>query len=363
MTFHEPLLEPLAVLPPWQQVVVILAVSLALSKFVEVVGIQTIRRYTEISETDLDNLLLSTIHVPIYVTIVLLGVVLSVDVLTLPAAIDQYLFNGTVTIVILLWAHAVNRFGNEAVDILQDEEVAQDIAPFASNVLSVFIIIAVSMALLSIWEINIAPFVASAGVIGIVVGFAAREALANFIGGVALYFDDTYRVGDVLLLESGERGTVKNVGIRSTTVLTRDNVLVTIPNSVLNDARVVNQSAPEHEKRIRIPISVAYGTDLDLVDELVDEICEEHDRVLENPAPRFYLLEFGDSALHFELRIYTAHPLHEKRVLNDINRRVYERFDEAGIEIPFPQRTLHHANDAVTMEASEGEGDAAGQRL
>lgn len=359
MTFHD-LFEPLAVLPPWQQAVLILAGSIALSKIVEVVGIRTVRRYTEISETDVDDLLLRIIHLPIYATIILLGVLLSVDVLALPEATGQYLFNGTVTIILLVWAHVVNRFGNEVVDILQDEEVAQDIAPFASNLLSVFVFIAVGAALLSIWEINITPFIASAGVIGIVFGFAAREALANFIGGVALYFDDTYRVGDVLLLESGERGTVKNVGIRSTTVLTRDNVLVTIPNSVLNDARVINQSAPEQQKRIRIPISVAYGTDIALVDELIDEICEEHDRVLDNPAPRLYLLEFGDSALQFELQIYTAHPLHEKRVLNEINRRVYERFGEADIEIPFPQRTLHGANDAVAVDPSantDGEAD------
>jgi Small-conductance mechanosensitive channel len=125
-----------------------------------------------------------------------------------------------------------------------------------------------------------------------------------------LHLDETYRVGSVLL-ESGERGIVKNVGIRSTTVLIRNNILVPIPNSVLNDARVINQSAPEHKKRIRIPISIAYDTDLDLVNESINEICEEHDRILENPAPRFYLPGFGDSALDFELRVYTAHPLHK----------------------------------------------------
>lgn len=336
-------------LHPWLQVAVILTAALVLAKLTESVGYRVLNHITQISATDLDELFVKLIRTPLYVSIVLAGVYLSVAVLDETAA-GWYISNASLTLIILLWSRAFVKYGNEAVDVLQNEEVAQDIAPFASNVVSVFVVLGATILILTIWNIDITPFIASAGVLGIVVGFAAREALANFIGGVALYFDDTYRVGDVIVLESGERGTVSHVGIRSTSVITRDNVAITIPNSVLNNTQVVNQSAPQQKQRITIPISVAYGTDLDVVDEILRAVCEEVDDIDETLEPRIFFLAFGDSALEFELRVYTVHPFRENRVRNEVNRRVYERFNEVGIEIPFPQRVVTYPGDGE-MEA------------
>jgi len=334
----------LAALAPWQQVILILAVSVVMAKVLESVGFNTLDHYTDISRTDLDDLFIKLVRVPLYVTILLGGVYYSVHVID-PGTVGVYIQRTALTLVVLFWARAIFTYGNEAVDVVQNEEVAQDIAPFVSNVVSVIVIAASALLLLTLWNIDITPFLASAGIIGIVIGFAAREALADFIGGIALYVDDTYRVGDVIQLEDGQRGTVSNVGIRSTRVITRDNVQVNVPNSVLNDARVINQSAPQHRQRIRIPISVEYGADLEQVDRIIESVCEETDDILNSPEPTIYLLEFGDSALNYELRVYTAHPFDEYRIRNAVNRRIYERFEAAGIGIPFPQRTISHAED------------------
>lgn len=336
--FFEPYLGSL---DPWFQVAVILTTALILSKLIESIGFRALNHFTQITETDLDQLFVKLIRTPLYMSVVLVGVYLSVGVLEVSAA-GLYVADAALTLIILLWSRAFVKYGNEAVDVLQNEEVAQDIAPFASNVLSVFLIVGSTILILSIWEIDITPFIASAGVLGIVIGFAARESLANFIGGVALYFDDTYRVGDVIVLESGERGTVSHVGIRSTSVITRNNVAITIPNALLNNRQVVNQSAPQQKQRIKIPFSVAYGTDLDVVDDILESVCEEVETIEDTPEPRIFLLEFGDSALNFELRVYTMHPFRENRVRNEVNRRIYARFEEAGIEIPFPQRTISY---------------------
>ena len=337
-------------LDPWLQVTVILTTALVLSKLIESIGFRALNHFTQITETDLDQLFVQLIRTPLYVSVVLVGVYLSVGVLEVSAA-GLYVANAALTLIILLWSRAFVKYGNDAVDVLQNEEVAQDIAPFASNVLSVFIFLGSTVLILSIWEIDITPFIASAGVLGIVIGFAARESLANFIGGVSLYFDDTYRVGDVIVLGSGERGTVSHVGIRSTSVITRDNVAITIPNALLNNTQVVNQSAPQHKQRIKIPVSVAYGTDLALVDDILESVCEAVENIEDTPKPRIYLLEFGDSALNIELRVYTMHPFRENRVRNEVNRRIYARFDEAGIEIPFPQRTINYP-DSPDLDAS-----------
>lgn len=328
-------------LDPWLQVVVILVSAIAISKLTEVIGFRTLNHYTRISETDLDELFVRLIRAPLRASIVLAGVYLGVRVLDTAVA-GQYVADAALTVIILLWSRAFIKYGNEAVDVLQDEEVAQDIAPFASNVASVFIVLGAGALLLSVWEIDITPFIASAGVISVVVGFAAREALANFIGGLALYFDDTYRVGDVIALDSGERGTVSHVGIRSTSVITRDNVAITIPNSVLNNTEVVNQSAPQQKQRVTIPVSVAYGTDPEAVDEIVASVCGEIEAIVERPEPQVYLVEFGDSALRFEVWVHTVHPFQEQRVRDELNRLVYERFQHEGIEIPFPHRTINY---------------------
>lgn len=339
-------------LDPWVQIAIILTAAIVLAKLTESIGFRILNHFTQISATALDELFVKIIRTPLYVSIVLAGVYLSVAVLD-ETVTGWYIANAALTLIILLWSRAFVKYGNEAVDVLQNEEVAQDIAPFASNVASVFVVIGATVLILSIWEIDITPFIASAGVLGIVIGFAAREALANFIGGVALYFDDTYRVGDVIVLESGERGTVSHVGIRSTSVVTRDNVAITVPNSVLNNTQVINQSAPQQKQRVTIPISVAYGTDLDAVDEILVSVCEEVNAIEETPEPRVYLLEFGDSALEYELRVYTMHPFRENRVRNEVNRRVYERFNEAGIEIPFPQRVVSYPSDGE-LKTSRG---------
>lgn len=338
-------------LDSWQQVLVLLVGSAVLAKFTEGVILRAAQRYTKESSTKFDDLLVREAHTPLYVTIVLGGVYGSVQLLEV-AQTGEYIASSAVTVSLVLWARAALRVGNQATDLLHSKEDPHDLAPLLSNIWSVVVVAGTGVALLTLWEINVTPFLASAGVVGIVVGLAAREALSNFIGGVALYFDDTYRVGDVIKLEGGERGTVQHVGIRSTTIRTRDNIAITVPNSVLNDARIVNQSEPEHRTRLRIPISVAYGTDPDRVDDVLHTVAEENPQVLDQPEPNVLLTEFGDSALHFKLHIYIGHPLHEPQVRDAVNRAAYTKLQDAGVEIPFPQRTVHYADQPAEQRES-----------
>ncbi|MCP4574912.1 MAG: mechanosensitive ion channel, partial [Deltaproteobacteria bacterium] len=100
---------------------------------------------------------------------------------------------------------------------------------------------------------------ASAGVVGLAVALAARETLANFFGGVSLLTDKPFKVGDYIVLDSGERGEVRKVGMRSTRILTRDDILITIPNSLITNLKITNQSAPRPSFRVRLKVGVAYG--------------------------------------------------------------------------------------------------------
>ncbi|MFP8952728.1 mechanosensitive ion channel family protein [Natrialbaceae archaeon A-arb3/5] len=301
----------------------------------------TSRRYldSERAETTFGRAAFAEIHAPLSISIALFGVYLSLLVLDLLDS-TPIIVGLIATALILLWGRASIRIGRRWIRFLQDGETNYEFAPMFVNLWTITVVAGAALLLLSVWNIQLTPFLASAGILGIVIGFAAQDAIGNLIGGVALYFDNTYKVGDVIRLEDDMRGTVTDVGIRSTTVLTEDNLLVTVPNAVLNSTQVVNESAPQRHMRLQVPITAAYGTDYELVEELVLEVCEDCSLVRETPSPKLLFTEFGDSALVFELRAYINHPLVERRAINQINRGVYDAFDEADITIPFPQREL-----------------------
>jgi small-conductance mechanosensitive channel len=195
--------------------------------------------------------------------------------------------------------------------------------------------------ILSIWQVDITPLLASAGILGLAVAFAAKETLANFFGGISIFFDKPYKIGDYVNLESGERGEVVLIGIRSTRIKTRDDILITIPNSLMANMTIINESAPKQKLRIRIPFGVAYGTDVDQVEEVVMGIAESNRMVVKDPDPRVRFRRFGDSALEFELLCWGNQPAERGLLIHQLNRAIYKRFAEEGIQIPFPQRDLH----------------------
>jgi small-conductance mechanosensitive channel len=172
---------------------------------------------------------------------------------------------------------------------------------------------------------------------------------------MALYSDGTYRVGDYIVVESGGRGRVEDISIRSTVIRTRDDVLVTIPNSKLNSSVIVNESDPRAKYRIKCAVGIAYGSDVDRVEEVMIEAAKSVDIVLDSPNPRARFRGFGDSALEFELLCWVRYPVQRGRATHLVNRAVYQRFEEAGIEIPFPQRNVRIEGDAP---ASVVEGSA-----
>ena len=111
---------------------------------------------------------------------------------------------------------------------------------------------------------------ASAGVVGLAVGFAAKDTLSNLIAGVFIMADAQYKINDLIILDSGERGLVTHIGLRSTRLLTRDDIEITVPNAVMGQAKITNETGgPKPQRRLRVPVGVAYGSDIDLVREIL----------------------------------------------------------------------------------------------
>jgi small-conductance mechanosensitive channel len=293
------------------------------------------------STTDVDEIVFETIHPPLYVTVVLVGTYLSVITLGFVEAVTGQLLAGLITILVVMWSLTLTRTGRKVSnELIESNHVDSQVVPIFQNVWSVVVIAVSIFVILSVWSIDVTPVLASAGIIGIVVGLAARDTIANFFGSIALYFDGTYAVGDYIVLETGERGRVEDISIRSTVIRTRDDILVTVPNSVLNSARIINESTPDRDRRIGVEVGVAYGSDVDEVEELLLEIAEAEDLVLERPSPRARFRSFGDSALNVKLLCWVSDAVVRGRATHELNKAIYKRFRAEDVEIPFPQRTV-----------------------
>ncbi len=178
------------------------------------------------------------------------------------------------------------------------------------------------------------------GIGGIAVALAGREALSNIIGTFMIILDRPFKLGDYIVLD-GERGEVAQVGIRSTRIRTRDDILISIPNSTIANAKMVNESAPVSMSRIRIKLGVAYDSDLKKVEQVLLGIAEKNKAVLLDPAPRIRFRSFGDSALELELLCWIDEPKLKGRAVHELSWAIKEEFQREGIGIPFPQREVH----------------------
>ena len=341
------LLEGLSLL---EATVVIVGGSLLVAFLVEFGLVRGLRLVVRRSETELDDVVLQSLRWPVVVTIALGGLWLfsqtpvASETLLDQATLDTFLARPALSVIVVLWAWSLHRVVERGIDVIQSTDRHFDAAPVFSNVWTLVVTVGAAFFLLELWGIEVTPLIGAAGIAGIAVGFAAKDTVANFFGGLALYFDDTYKIGDYVVLDDGEAGTVVRVGIRSTTLLTRDEVLVTIPNSVLNAAKIINESAPQRRKRIRVPLGVAYGTDIDEFEGLMVDLAVAESLVLDSPTPRMRFRSFGDSALEYELLCWVQNPNQHKRALHNLNREIYKTLMTAEIEIPFPQRDLHVRN-------------------
>ncbi|MEB4592221.1 mechanosensitive ion channel domain-containing protein [Candidatus Thiothrix sp. Deng01] len=213
------------------------------------------------------------------------------------------------------------------------------------RVLHYAIVILGFMIGLSSIGIDVSKFALIATALSIGIGFGLQNIINNFVSGIIMLFEKSLKIGDFVELESGARGGVREMRVRSTVIATNDNISIVVPNSEFVSGRVVNWTMREAYRRIRVPFGVAYGTDKELVRKAVLEAAERVPYTLQHPtrAPQVWLVGFGDSALNFELVVWLT-PDAVKRpsfVHACYCWEIDTSLSQYGIEIPFPQRDLH----------------------
>ncbi len=179
------------------------------------------------------------------------------------------------------------------------------------------------------------------GALGVGAGFGLQPIVSNFVSGLVLLTERPIRLGDRVEVGS-TYGDVVRIGGRSTWIRTNDNVVIIVPNSEFVTSRVTNWTANDPRVRFSVEIGVSYNADPEQVRELLLQIARRNPDVLTEPAPDVIFVEFADSSLNFELRVFTEHQVHTPGTLkSDLLFAIFKEFGEHGIEIPFPQRDLH----------------------
>lgn len=203
----------------------------------------------------------------------------------------------------------------------------------------VFIVITI-LWVLHIWQINITPYLAGAGIIGLVLGMALQDSLKNVFGGVSLILDKNFKVGDPVRLESGELGTIKDIGLRSTKMLTYDHEVIFIPNGQLANMKIHNFVKPNTRVRKIVDFSVDYGTDPEQVKKVVLPALKGIKDIFSDPYMDVIFVSMGDSGLHFKARFWVDWSnAYSKWV--EATQVVYAALNSANIGIPFPTRTVY----------------------
>ena len=284
---------------------------------------------------------------PVLQTTVIFSLVAAEKVLGFGDNVNQFIDRLLFTLLILFWARAWFKATNLTLNALSLEtgrfKVLQPrTAPLFEMGIKLALLSIFGWFFMVLWGIDGTAWLASAGVIGIAVGFAARDTLANLISGVSIVADAPYKLGDYIVLDSGERGIVTGLGMRSTRLLTRDDVEVSIPNAVMGNAKITNECGGTGIKhRIRIPVGVAYGTDTSRVVTVLEQLAQDSGLIVDYPAPRVRMRAFGQSALEFELLGWISHPESRGLAVHELLMAMDRRFREEGIVIPFPQRDIH----------------------
>jgi small-conductance mechanosensitive channel len=308
---------------------------------------RVLRKFAAKTRISFDDKLIDLLHSPICWSVFLFGVMHALAVKpTLPDPAQTVLPALAKSFFLIIWLIAMIRFINWIVEYYMSDKrsagkIGKDVILLLKNLMRVVVVIAGLIWLLAIWQVNLTPLFASAGIAGIAIALAAKDSLSNFFGGISIFMDKTYKLGEYIILESGERGEVVEIGIRSTRIKTRDDIMITIPNSIMANSKIINESAPIPRFRIRVPVGVAYGSDLEKVEKILLDVVAANPNVEKNPEPRIRLRAFADSSVNFEMLCWVKDPRVKGLETHKLLKAAYKAFDEQGVTIPFPQRDVH----------------------
>jgi MscS family membrane protein len=322
--------------------------GLLAAKLAELFLTNVIGRMMAKTESKFDDRIVELLRQPIFTTFAVFGLIIASY--SVAEELGNNFLPATLAIlkslIILSWIRFFMRSSDSVINTMGAHErrfafAQKDTVPLMKNLAVVFLLLAGAYSVLVAWDINVTGLVASAGIVGLALSFAAQDTLSHLFAGVAILADRPYRIGDFIVLDTGERGQVTHIGLRSTRLMTRDDVEVSIPNGVMGSAKIVNESGGgKRQYRLRVSVGVAYGSDVDKVLEVLEGIGKDNEHLANHPEPRARFRAFGASSLDFELLAWITEPSMRGLRIHEINCEINRRFIEQNIVIPFPQQDV-----------------------
>jgi small-conductance mechanosensitive channel len=335
----------------WGAFLVSMIIWVGLGLFVVFIVDPLVHVITRNTKTELDDILLRILRMPIFILIVIYGTVSSLEILSLSrdlvvdiesiykvllVVIGAYLAYKVYDEVVLYYA---KRFASKT-----ETEVDDVLIPLLEKIGMVCIPFVAIMIIFSMMGYDLTVLLAGAGFLGLVVGLAAQQTLSNFFAGIQLLADRPFKPGDSLLMDNGDVCEVKHIGMRATEFYDGNaDQMIVIPNSEIASKKIVNIVKPSRSLKITLKVGVGYNSDLDLVKKLMVDAANENPHTLKDPGhePAWRLSEFGDSALNLKLFVWIDEASAQWRIASEIRESFLQKFRENNIDIPYPQTVVH----------------------
>jgi len=207
------------------------------------------------------------------------------------------------------------------------------------------------LLILEFLGVDLSGFTIVLSALGVGIGFGLQNVTNNFISGIIILFERPIKLGDRIEV-SNVTGDIVKISMRSTTVLTNDNIAIIVPNSDFISTTVVNWSHNDRNVRFNIPVGVSYKSDPESVRKILLEVAEKNEGVLKDPEPDVLLNDYGDNSINFTLRVWTSTYITRPNLLkSQLYFSIFEMFKKHSIEIPFPQRDIHVKNDTLKIHS------------
>ncbi len=338
---------------PYLRPILIIVASLLLAAVINQI-IKILLKKAENTGTRIDDIILLAIGRPLYILVIVAGVYYAIHETPYLAEImnsfdGDYRYRHFLLTLFGTWIAAsfikriIREYGYE-IAARTKGEMDDRLVAFADMSGTYIIWMLGLMIALSGVGVEIGPVIAGMGIAGLALALAAQNLISNVFGGMTITLDQLYKVGDRIEF-GGVYGDVYEIKPRYTKIKTLDNMIITIPNSKVINDNIVNYAAPDTTVRVKIPVSVAYGTDPEKVDKIMLEIVDNTPKVLKMPKPLVRFTQYAESSQNFELLVWIDHYDDRHPVLDRIFRDMFKRFKEEGIEIPFNQMGVHLKKD------------------
>lgn len=320
---------------------------------VRAVLFKSLHRWAEKTKTGLDDLIIKTIRIPSILWCAVVAFYMGLYISEIPSKYFIY-FNRTIYVLIIfsITVACANLVSRVFTGYILGTAVSVKSTGLLNSVVKGTIYLIGLIIILNIFGVSIAPLITALGIGGLAVALALKDTLENLFAGIHIMAEKSIRVGDFVRLETGQEGYVEDISWRTTRIRMIPNNMLIIPNSKLAQSIVVNYFLPDKKMSIQIPVSVSYSSDPDKVEKILREEAKkataEIEGLLAEPEPSVrFIPGFGESSLDFILICHIREFIDQFSVQHELRKRIFRRFLQEGIEIPFPQRVIWLKNDKL----------------